>query len=148
LQNDFDNNLDKLRSLRESAYRHIWRDLHNEWLPRLRDEIGFDKQFTRLIRRALRNEKFGYLLDKATDLAIRGIPPGVGAVVGGALAAGASKSGIHLSGSNVWPGLSGAGIGAGIGGLASSVLKDKKDNTRKQVEGLVLFYQSAKRIIK
>ncbi|MER5776235.1 hypothetical protein ABT144_18430 [Streptomyces sp. NPDC002039] len=71
LFSDWKNNLDRLLKLREAAEKHLWPNLHGEWLPALleNDPKTF-KKFPHYVKDALRYSPIGELLNLTTTQVI------------------------------------------------------------------------------
>ncbi|MDO8543556.1 MAG: hypothetical protein Q7S40_24205 [Opitutaceae bacterium] len=121
---DWENSRKRLNRLRELAEKHVWPDLHGEWLPRLEEDPAFYGEIGKLIRKATLRAKMGPLLDQSMRFAIIG----AGAVVG--LAANA---------------VSGPLAGVILGALTKESLSEKHKETLKRSDKLTLFYQAVSR---
>ena len=111
---NWESNRDKLERLRDLAERHLWDDLHKEWLPRLEHEESFYPEFTRLLRDALLQARMNPYLEWATHLAIVAV-----------------TTFTYIK------------AGPGIGLATGYVLHDLHKRRKKETEKLTLFYQEA-----
>ncbi len=123
---DWNANREKLYRLRDLAEKHIWKDLHGEWLPRLETEPLFHGKFLSLLNRAIRNSKMAGLLDLSVNLGI--------CFVGGAAAVAGGRAGLPSE------------VAGFLGASVGYTLKDLVKAEKAQLEGLTLFYQKAREL--
>lgn len=70
LLSDYKRNIGRLEDLRALADAHLWKDLHNEWLPRLEREPQFLEDFKLLLRDALLQARFDPFLEALSNIGI------------------------------------------------------------------------------
>jgi hypothetical protein len=125
LWQDWIRNKPKLLRLRELAQQHIWKDLHNEWLPRLEEDFKFRDEFNNMVTDALARARIGPLLDWTTKFVIAGFAAAVG------------YAATQLSGSPL--------VGGAVAVAAGGGVKDVIDMKLKASQQLTLFYQRVQR---
>ena len=133
---DWKENRTSLLLLRDLAEKHLWPQLHGEWLPRLVDEgPKFAEEFTKLINNARLLSPFAKLLNLPTDQVIA-LAGGIGSV--GGLSFGAILSAIADVSSLGW-----SAAGAGVSSFATYIAVEK---AKEKYGQLALFFQRARRI--
>jgi len=114
-----------LNRLRDAAKRHLWRPLHNEWIPELKEKgVPFVLEFRQRVAKALRRRHFADLFNMDTRL----VAMAVGSTIGGGIA--------YLQGelTSLHPSL-----GLWVAVLADNILK----RASQKYGSLALFYQEA-----
>ena len=136
LSGDYERNIDRLERLRNAAERHLWKDLHGEWLPRLEEDPAFLPEFKNLIRYALARAAFDPYLGWITDLAIMGVNVGI-------------KAGVDLSlaAAGVGPAVA-SDVGSAAGAAAGVILKGVEKTKRDASNGLTVFYQKSRKLLR
>ena len=133
LRKDYAKGVDKLLHLRDVASKHLWPDLHGEWLPRLEDDPAFYPELTRLVRDAVMTSRFDPFLDDITRLAIIGVSTAVGSAV---------YLGATLLGADP---LAGTPLATAAGAMTKQVLDNVHTRRRDTLRSLSLFYQALRR---
>jgi hypothetical protein len=108
--------------MREIAAKHLWPDLHGDWLPRLQEDPSFIDDFKRLLRVALLTSKLDEY-ESWTDWSISAI-----AEVGSYCAQLGADSKLKLIGDLVDKGL-------------SRILTNEKSRALRGARPLIAFYQ-------
>lgn len=118
-----------LEALRQRAEKHLWPQLHGEWLPRLQaQDPEFIEEFPRLLRRGILFSPVAELLNVDTQVVV-------------AVAGGGALGVAHLSGLD---GETGGSIATVLGGAALAAHK----KARSDFGPLALFYQRARRLMR
>lgn len=138
LFNDFQTNFERILRLRELAQKHLWKDLHGEWIPNFQTDEKYFNEFQRLIAQALNHARFDSFLKRSTELAFGN----------SMLAATSVLSGIAASNFNAPTEVAlGVATVTGIAAkLAGDMGSDAVSKSRSKVDGLVQFYQKAAKI--
>jgi hypothetical protein len=124
LWRDWTGNRSRILRLRDLAERHLWNDLHNDWLPRLEEDPRFGHEFRGILSDAVTRARMGPLLDLSTRLVILGF----GIAVAGAVTAAIGPT---------------YGVPAGV--AAGAKVKDSVDQKLKTSENLAIFFQRLRR---
>ena len=133
LLQDYRANIAKLEHLRDIASRHLWKDLHEEWIPELEHNPKSLAKFDGRFRDALARAHFDPYLEYVTTLSIAVVATSVG--------------GVSLALASL-AGLPPAGTGVVVGATTGQVLASKHTELRKRSDELTLFFQKAKRALK
>jgi len=131
LLQDYQVNISRLEYLRDIASHHLWKNLHEEWIPELEHNPKLLGKFDRRIKDALARSYFDPYLEYVTTLAIAIVATSVG----GASLAIAPLVGFPSASTSV---IAGAATG--------QVLAAKHADLRKKSDELTLFFQKAKRV--
>jgi hypothetical protein len=81
---DYRDHITRLEDLRALPEVHIWKDLHNEWLPKLERDSTFLPQFMKLLRDAMLQARFDPYLEIVTTIGIGLAGIAVGSLAGAA----------------------------------------------------------------
>ena len=131
--NEWESRRDIILRIRDAAEKHLWPDLHSEWLPRLsREGVSYAIDFEKRIRSALRSRKLAKYLDQRSNW-IWGI--GSGLTVGSLLIA--EMANIDLSKLEM-------GALAVVSNTIAKAGGEKLfQKYKKDIAPLALFYESA-----
>lgn len=138
LRNDWKRNKWKLERLRQEASKHLWPQLHGEWLPRLVAEPSFAEELPRLLRRSIRRSVFGEFLSMPSSF-VFGITAPTAGVLARVLAELANMPGRPADFISL--------VGTGLGAAAVASAKVSYDKKSAERDPLALFYQRAKKIV-
>ncbi|MFC1591216.1 hypothetical protein ACFL43_01700 [Thermodesulfobacteriota bacterium] len=123
LGKDYRANIGNLERLRDLAKKHLWPELHHDWIPRLDEDSKFITKFRTLLRDALLSAKFDPYLENFTSLAINAVSVFAGTAT---FAVTGSPTGAVLTATSV-----------------KSPLENLHKGRRKETENLTVFYQKA-----
>lgn len=135
LFNEFQSNFENILRLRELAQKHLWNDLHTEWIPQLVENGGYIKEFQGLVNRSLRHARFDSLLKRSSDLAFGKSMPIAAAALSGIVSTALNAPPEVVAGT--------AGIVGVAAELAGGIGTDAVSKAHGKVDGLVQFYQKA-----
>ncbi len=135
LMAEYRKNLSHLLRLRELASKHLWNDLHNDWLPAYHADPSFLPKFEQLLNRALRHPKLDSLLNRTSELAFGKEMPIAAGVLTGATAS--------AFGASPEASLAAAGVASLVATATSGLAKDMHEAQRSAHKGLQTFYQAA-----
>lgn len=113
LWRDYREHIEVLERLRDIAKENLWRDLHNDWLPRLESDPTFLPQFRSLLSDALLRARFEPYLTRLAMLIFTSAACAIGKLVPFA------------------------------GGLTGVALAGLYEERKKRIESLTLFFQKA-----
>ncbi len=136
LKREYAENLDRLERLRELAKKHLWPELHEEWLPQLEEDEHFLPKFEIQLRDALLRARLDPYLENLTDTAITVVSGLTGFAVGKIM----RDFGQPLESSAA----TAATVGAGMKQSLDAIHK----RSRNKTNNLTLFYQKAFRELK
>lgn len=135
---DWGQNRSALLRLRDAAKAHLWKNLHDDWLPHLMDKDKgekFEKKFYRLIKRAARYSPIANYLNVFTTISFN-----VGGLVG-------IETFLLLKGLSNFSDTTISASATGIGILSGYTARFAMESEyTKNILQLATFYQNAKRI--
>lgn len=139
LMSDWRQNSWKLDRLRQEASRHLWPQLHGEWLPRLLAEPSFAEELPKLLQKSMRRSVFGELLSLPSYF-VFGVTVPTAGLLTKVLAELAQLPGRPADFVSL--------VGSGVAAAAVASAKAMHDRKSVSCDPLALFYQKAKKVVR